>query len=105
MHKAKDVWPKKWQQVIVLYDDGEYSVCWGMYEKNPRTMGKRWNDNFPRQGASPTWYIEYPLFVEATIITLINGYEIEEKNGTITPENKNYLDNCRNALKEIEAAK
>lgn len=105
MPKAKDVWPKKWQSVIVLFDNGEYSVCWGVYERSPMTMGKRWNDNYPRQGSSPTWYIEYDFFIKSTIKSLIFKYDIEAKENRISDEDKEYFENCKKALIEYEEYK
>lgn len=117
MPRAKDVNPVKWTNKIVLYDDNIYSVCWGNYEGSlKRRLGVRWNDNFPRQGNNPTWYVEYDFFCKEYIQILIdklnklNGFEEEERRGILSAEGRilsnseisEYLENCTKAIKEIE---
>lgn len=102
MPRAIDVSPKKWQNIRVLFDDGIYSVCWGIYDGTPCTMGKRWNDNYPRQGSSSTWYIEYDYFVKQTLNTLITDYESRKP---LSLDEEQYLINCRIALRDLEESK
>ena len=51
--------PRKWGNVIDLYDDGEYSAIWGNYDgSNNRCLGVRWNGaegeyGYPNQGGNP----------------------------------------------------
>lgn len=99
MPKGKDVMPKKWKDIIILFDDGIYSICWGKFENNPNTLGKRWNDNYPRQGSSPTWYIEYGLFAKSCITDLIKLYE---NKINISSQEVEYLENCKKAITDIE---
>lgn len=96
--KAIDVTPKKWTNIIVLYDDDKYSVCWGTYEGSlQRRIGVRWNNNYPRQGAHPTWYVEYDLFHLPYIEMLINIYK---SKSSLSPIETSYLSNCEIAHKE-----
>jgi len=99
-YKAIDVTPKKWTNIIVLYDDDTYSVCWGNYEGSlNRKLAVRWNDNFPRQGANPTWYIEYDKFHKEQIEILIRIYE---KKDLLNEEEKSYYKNCKIAYEEAK---
>jgi len=67
MPKGKDVQPKKWKELVILFDDSFYSICWGTFEGKRYSMGQRWNENYPRQGSSPTWYRIYPELVKCTL--------------------------------------
>ncbi|WP_313387119.1 hypothetical protein [Chishuiella sp.] len=119
MPKAKDVNPKKWTNKITLYDDNVYSVCWGNFEGSlNRTMGERWNENYPRQGNNPTWYVTYEVFQIERINNIINllknakkinnnnEYSLlnikNEKTCVTYEEIEFFLENCNKAMKEIE---
>ena len=50
----------------VLYDDGDFSVAWGTWDKNNRCLGMRWNGDenskypagFPiGKGGRPVWLV------------------------------------------------
>ncbi|WP_418233615.1 hypothetical protein [Butyricimonas virosa] len=98
MPDAKDVKPGKWSNIIILYDNGDYSVCWGNYDGGvERTMGIRWNDNYPRQGAWATWFVENHLFIESKIIQIIKLLHMGDCPG----DKDLYLSNCEMALKEF----
>ena len=77
MYPGSEVRPKRWSNVIDLYDDGEYSVIWGSYdESETKSLGVRWNgsDNnrgYPSQGKYPLWYVEPDFLVKAIILDLI----------------------------------
>lgn len=67
------IWDK--ESIIDLYDDGEYSAIWGSREKEPRSLGVRWNGDdsyvgYPNQGRNPVWYSE-PAFLEHTILSTL----------------------------------
>ncbi|MGL4581863.1 MAG: hypothetical protein ACRCVU_02650 [Flavobacterium sp.] len=118
MPRGVDVNPAKWTNKIILYDDGVYSVCWGNYEgSSSRRLGVRWNDNYPRQGNNPTWYVEYDLFHRHFILMLKSFLEEAKKvknrpfflnpNQTISAELsdkeiEDFLKSCQIALLEIE---
>lgn len=102
--KADEVNPNKWQwdanyPIRVLYDDDEYSVIWGKYEKK-KSLGVRWNsglnDNigFPKQGKSPTWFIE-PDFIAVSILHRLLTKVIDSN------ENEAYLENIIFAINEL----
>jgi len=70
---AKSVKPKKWKNILILFDDGSYSAIWGNYENSKsRVLGVRWNgeDNdigYPNLAGNPLWYVE-PLFLRKSIL-------------------------------------
>lgn len=119
MPKAKNVKPKKWTNIIVLYDDNVYSTCFGNFEgSHKRIIGERWNNNYPRQGNNPTWYVVYDPFKKSKIenikLILEQAKQIkglhrntflnkEDINANILDEDiDKYIHNCNLALKEIE---
>lgn len=64
--------PKKWKDVINLYDDGTYSAIWGTYDdSSQKSLGVRWNGisdyGYPNQGVNPLWYVE-PEFTTKMIL-------------------------------------
>lgn len=73
MANAREVTPGAWSDILVLYDDGEYSAVWGRFRNSSRRMlGVRWNGKhgevgYPNQGGHPLWYVE-PSFLERSII-------------------------------------
>lgn len=100
MPTALEVKPRLWSNIIVLFDDGKHSAIWGNYEGSlRRRLATRWNDNYPRQGSYPTWYVEYDSFHKGFITTLI---EAINASTMISKEKKaEYLENCSIALNEI----
>jgi len=107
MPKAITVKPKKWANILVLFDDGIYSYCWGNYDGSlHRKLGSRWNDNYPRQGNNPTWYVEYGIFTYSHIQEIIKSLIIKERelissNICTKEEITGYIRNCETAIKEI----
>ena len=72
MPAGNTVRPAKWDNVIDLFDDSDYSAIWGNYEGSPdRCLGMRWNGGqshgYPNQGNNPLWYVE-PGFVTKNIL-------------------------------------
>ena len=48
----------------ILYNDAEFSIVWGSWQGNPKTLGMRWNDSpgpngFPtsRETFRPVWFV------------------------------------------------
>jgi hypothetical protein len=83
MPAGRNVNPKKWKNLLLLYDDREYSAVWGYYDNSPRRrLGVRWNDNpaplgYPKQSKYPLWYVE-PDWLARTI--LLELQKIVKKN-------------------------
>lgn len=101
MPRGKDVRPKKWRNINILFDDGQYSICIGLYEDlDDYSIGERWNESYPRQGASPTWYIRPEMFYLSTVNELISLYEKKE---SLTEEENEYYQNCKHALKLLSS--
>jgi len=74
MPAAVEVRPEKWTDIRVLYDDGEYSVISGLYERDPhRTLGERWNGDagssigFPNVAGYPIWHV-VPQFLQRYVL-------------------------------------
>ena len=78
MTSAKDVRPEKWiNNPVVLFDNGVYSVIFGLYEGKP-ALGERWNGDkdelgFPNQAGNPIWHV-VPKFLE---LSLLQGLLLE----------------------------
>jgi hypothetical protein len=94
MLAADDVTPQKWSEIRVLFDNGEYSVISGVYEREERgdrrSLGERWNgagedQGFPKVLGHPMWYVA-PQFLE---IPILHGL-LEElaKNLTLQPRER-----------------
>ena len=88
--------PNKWKDVIDLYDDGENSAIWGVYNNSKeRCLGVRWNGGnsygYPNQGGNPLWYVE-PDFVTKNILL-----ELLSKVNT-----KGSIGNLKNILTALE---
>lgn len=71
MPSAVVVKPKKWSCITVLFDNGEYSVISGVYNKHVH-LGERWNGGkgkkgFPKVGRNPVWHI-VPQFLQVPIL-------------------------------------
>ncbi|HRO97561.1 MAG TPA: hypothetical protein PLY79_10905 [Ferruginibacter sp.] len=101
--QAQEVNPNDWNldenyPIRVLYDDGEFSIIWGMYQ-NRKSLGTRWNGGiergFPGQGAHPTWYIE-PPFIAIAILQRIFTLALD------TTDHK-YIENIKFAISELTA--
>ena len=62
MPMAMEVQPEKWSEIVVLFDDGEYSVIAGQYEGG-RRLGERWDGGvgstlgFPNMMGRPVWHL------------------------------------------------
>jgi hypothetical protein len=100
MPAGSSVRPKKWENVLDLYDDGEYSAIWGSYDGEPvRCLGVRWNGEgggvgYPNQGPNPLWHVE-PAFLAKGIL-----FALLEKVNFSDPVDKQHLNNILEALRE-----
>lgn len=82
---AKDVRPKRWKDIIELYDDGEYSAIWGTYKYDDgggegSCLGVRWNGKdkkigYPSQGSYPLWYVEPEFLTESILSSILRKLE------------------------------
>lgn len=103
MRAGSSVRPEKWNDILDLFDDGEYSAIWGNYNgAKTRCLGVRWNGEegnvgYPNQGINPLWYIE-PKFL--TIPILSGLLLVVEADDTI----KNRDEYNNNILKAINEA-
>ena len=74
MPGVDSVKPKMWEDIIPLFDDGDYSAIWGCREKSDtRSLGVRWNGSgeypgYPNQGKNSVWYSE-PKFLQQSILS------------------------------------
>ena len=82
MPNAVDVTPLRWSNIIVLFDDGDYSVIWGNYDNSKkRVIGVRWNGNdvlegqsdkgFPTSRGKPVWHVEAEFLTLPIVSKLI----------------------------------
>lgn len=78
MINGKSVRPPSWNDVLDLYDDGEYSAIWGCYANgSQRVLGVRWNgydtasNGFPLSSGCPVWYIEPDFLAKDILSTLL----------------------------------
>lgn len=71
--------PRRWSNVIDLYDDATYSAIWGSYDGgSERCLGVRWNGNdtdepygYPNQGRNPLWYVERGFLARPILSALL----------------------------------
>ncbi|GHT48740.1 hypothetical protein FACS189440_13060 [Bacteroidia bacterium] len=99
MSNGKNVRPAKWQNVLDLYDNGEYSAIWGNYDgSNNKTLGVRWNGGegelgYPNMAGNPVWYVE-PDFLHAPLLHKIFS-DVKNNN------NLGSIDNILTALQDV----
>jgi len=97
-----EVRPKIWDNVIDLYDDGDYSAIWGCREQAlRRSLGVRWNGSreyvgYPNQGRNPVWYSEPEFLQYSIIVTLLE----KVKNVPSHPKREQFIKNILTALTE-----
>ena len=67
--------PRRWTNVVDLYDDKIYSAIWGTYRhkngEDRRQLGTRWNGDkaespkgYPNDRGHPQWHVIPTIFVE-----------------------------------------
>jgi hypothetical protein len=88
MPSGNNVRPNKWDNVIDLYDDGDYSAIWGSYENSAeRCLGVRWNGDqnagYPNQGGNPLWYVEPDFATKNILLELLSRVNNDPKVGNI----------------------
>jgi hypothetical protein len=72
MPAGTTVRPQKWSNVIDLFDDGTNSAIWGNYDSDStRSLGVRWNENYPVQGSNPVWYVEPDCVTKSILLALL----------------------------------
>ena len=104
MPTAAQVTPGAWTDILILYDDGQYSAIWGRFRKRPaRCLGVRWNGNadepqgFPNARGYPQWHVE-PSFLTVAVLT---GLLEELASATKTADTDRYNANILEALREV----
>lgn len=99
MPAGNKVRPRKWSNVLDLYDNGWYSAIWGRFENSKhRALGVRWNGGddhgYPNQGKNPLWFVEPDFLTKGVLLALQQEIASDPKLG-----NSN---NISVALKEFE---
>ena len=99
MPAGSSVRPGKWDNVIDLYDDGDNSAIWGVYNDDSskdRCLGVRWNGGdsygYPNQGGNPLWYVEPDFITKNILLELLSRVNKDSASGN--------LENILQALKE-----
>ncbi len=100
MPNGTNVRPQKWNNVIDLYDDGEYSAIWGNYDgSQSRVLGVRYNGGtklgYPNMAGNPVWYIE-PKFLRKTILLSL----LEKVISSNLANRNEYINNLIIAIQE-----
>jgi hypothetical protein len=108
MPPGSHVRPKRWTQVTDLYDDGQYSAIWGLYEDDdkvlrPKRVAGRWNGDsmgigYPNRFGTPQWYVEPEFLRMAILQELERRVQLDEYPG----DRALHLANIREALREAQ---
>ena len=98
MPVAADVTPGKWSEIIILFDNGNYSMIAGIYEEN-QALGERWNGEngqlgFPNTAGYPVWHV-IPDFLE---ISVLHGI-LDEILRNPYPDSQNHIENIMNEIR------
>jgi len=79
MPSAAEVRPQRWSDIRELFDNGEYSLVSGFYDKGPRrVLGERWNgegdspSGFPNVAGFPVWHVVPPFLESSTLHALLD---------------------------------
>ena len=102
MPNVSQVRPKIWEDILDLYDDGNFSAIWGNREKsNNRELGVRWNGSdvyvgYPNQGSNPVWFSQ-PDFLARPILCSLLG---KLKSNPSIPRQQEFIKNILLALQE-----
>jgi hypothetical protein len=107
MPSGARVRPKKWRDIRVLFDDGDYSVISGTYEDYKegigRSLGERWNGGqrrqplgFPNIAGHPVWHV-VPDFLEIPVLQGLLARVLE------SPHLENGVGFSREICEEISA--
>lgn len=105
MPAAVDVKPGRWSEILVIFDNGWYSVMWGRLDgQNHKDLGVRWNGKgesekgYPNGRGYPQWYVEAPFLRESVLL----GVKSELQKMDVTPQITRYLKNLDIALYEAK---
>jgi hypothetical protein len=102
MISAREVTPAAWSDILVLYDDSEYSAIWGRFrQRSYRVLGVRWNGKegevgYPNQGKYPLWYVEPDFLARPVLIGLREKLQGSPNHA----QREQYLKNLSIALEE-----
>lgn len=103
MINGSKVRPKKWKNVLDLFDNGKYSAIWGTYDGGEeRILGVRWNGEdesvkgYPVQGPYPLWYNE-PDFLRLPILLKLLD-EVSTLSDSV--QKHQYIENIKIAIAE-----
>jgi len=112
MPKAVDVRPKRWSNILVLFDNGSYSAVWGNYDDSERRiLGVRWNGNdvlenqtskgFPTSRGKPVWHIEPDFLVLPLLKNMLTQVAIDYASGKLSEAHfVEYRNNIVHAIQE-----
>jgi hypothetical protein len=104
MPTASEVTPQDWSEIMVVYDDGNYSAIWGRFRnRDYKEVGVRWNGGpgeygYPSQGRNPTWYVEPPYMSEAVLLGLLEKLLISNTG----PNHDQHVGNILVAIREAK---
>jgi hypothetical protein len=86
MPKPIEVNPRNYKVKSVLFDNGEFSIVIGTWEKKENVLAMRWNGNdnedkgYPKTFGNPMWFIIHGDLKQPIIQSLmINDKEILDK--------------------------
>lgn len=63
--KPENVNPKNFELIEIIYDNGDFSIAYGIFEKTNKCIGMRWNGDisnnddkgYPKVFKNPMWFI------------------------------------------------
>lgn len=103
MINGSDVRPKRWEDVLDLFDNGKYSAIWGRYDGGEeRILGVRWNGEgefdkgYPKAIGHPVWYNE-PDFLRLPILVKLLD---EVRMLSNSAKKHQYIENIKIAIAE-----
>ncbi len=106
MPKAEEVTHKDWTEIIILYDDGQFSAIWGAFRGVERRLGMRWNQTstsqigFPNTRGLPIWFTQVPFLEESTLHGLLRQLLALENTSKVNGFIENVIAALREARKQ-----
>jgi hypothetical protein len=60
--KPKNVNPSNFEQLEIIYDNDDFSIAYGIFEKGDKCIAMRWNGHlddpgYPKTFGHPMWFI------------------------------------------------
>ncbi|PKP43595.1 MAG: hypothetical protein CVT96_04850 [Bacteroidetes bacterium HGW-Bacteroidetes-13] len=63
--KPENVNPQNFELIKIIFDNDEFSIAYGIFEKGDKCLGMRWNGNitdnddkgYPKVFKNPMWFI------------------------------------------------